>query len=424
MTKRIFSFFVPLATAFVLVACGSGGSGGQKIPDPMTDKSPTINLTPDPTPTPRTQSGTPQLVVWPPSTSGGSPIAGEPSSADTRLPRAPEDLQAADAILKLTTPTANTSPFLIPDNVMTIQGEWITPFVHDAWKEGWTGKDITIAVADDFTLDDLRQERRRVPKNRIINGVNRVVVEAITLTHGQIVSLIAGGERKLKVDYRVVGSRNTGSFEQGPYYGIAAEATLVERDVLTNQNGNTEAGTDLDLENIHILNLSLQSKELSLAPSAYWQNSLKRTTDSERGTLIVKAAGNKRVNAEWDMVNNALMESKYKDSTLIVGAIRAEDNSPAGHYSNAAGAYKTHFVVDVGSVEVGGVYVEGTSFAAPRVAGKAAILMQKFGGLTAAQYADIIKLTADDLGEKGVDEFYGHGRVNLERMLSPVGKMQ
>ncbi|WP_244903214.1 S8 family serine peptidase, partial [Xenorhabdus innexi] len=56
----------------------------------------------------------------------------------------------------------------------------------------------------------------------------------------------------------------------------------------------------------------------------------------------------------------------------------------------------------------------GTSMAAPHVAGAAAVLMQRFPYMTAAQISDVLKTTATDLGEKGIDARFGWGMLNLK----------
>ena len=74
--------------------------------------------------------------------------------------------------------------------------------------------------------------------------------------------------------------------------------------------------------------------------------------------------------------------------------------------------------------------VEGTSFAAPRIAGAAAIVKSKFPNLSGANVADILLLTADkDINDDGVDDFsspssvYGRGELDLSSALSPVGNL-
>ncbi|MBI6546670.1 MAG: S8 family serine peptidase, partial [Cyanobacteria bacterium NC_groundwater_1444_Ag_S-0.65um_54_12] len=68
----------------------------------------------------------------------------------------------------------------------------------------------------------------------------------------------------------------------------------------------------------------------------------------------------------------------------------------------------------------------GTSAAAPFVAGVAALINAKYGSGDAEQdtasWADRVKWrlaeTADDLGPPGFDPFYGHGRVNARRAIT------
>ncbi|HET6379520.1 MAG TPA: S8 family serine peptidase [candidate division Zixibacteria bacterium] len=63
------------------------------------------------------------------------------------------------------------------------------------------------------------------------------------------------------------------------------------------------------------------------------------------------------------------------------------------------------------------IIISGTSFATPNVAGVAALIRAKHPEWTAAQVAQRIKSTADDLGYPGWDNRYGHGRVNATRAL-------
>lgn len=56
----------------------------------------------------------------------------------------------------------------------------------------------------------------------------------------------------------------------------------------------------------------------------------------------------------------------------------------------------------------------GTSMASPHVAGAAAVLMQRFPYMTAGQISDVLKTTATDLGDPGLDDMYGWGMLNLK----------
>jgi len=193
-----------------------------------------------------------------------------------------------------------------------------------------------------------------------------------------------------------------------------------------------------------------------------------------KNVLIVKSAGNdseppngydifgdgKNVEGTTDIFENidiALIGSAFADNMLVVGALDANDEIAA--YSTIAGASydgsSYGFIVDDGTVSVvlnatttstgnlkltyeGSTVVgafdatltdtltvttQGTSFAAPRVSGKMAITSQKFPNLDAEQLVNLAKHTATDLGVTGVDQIYGHGKINLTGMLSPIGRL-
>ena len=55
----------------------------------------------------------------------------------------------------------------------------------------------------------------------------------------------------------------------------------------------------------------------------------------------------------------------------------------------------------------------GTSFAAPHVAGAAAVVWGAFPELTNDEVRALLEATSEDLGDPGFDETYGHGRIDL-----------
>ncbi len=59
------------------------------------------------------------------------------------------------------------------------------------------------------------------------------------------------------------------------------------------------------------------------------------------------------------------------------------------------------------------MYLAGTSMAAPHVAGAAALVLAEKGKMKPEQLAQLLYKTADDLGAKGFDANYGHGRLNV-----------
>src|SRR5438309_1629093 len=62
-------------------------------------------------------------------------------------------------------------------------------------------------------------------------------------------------------------------------------------------------------------------------------------------------------------------------------------------------------------------WADGTSMAAPAVSGVAALIIGKLGRLPPAQVIARVRVSADDLGKPGNDDFYGGGRVNALRAV-------
>ncbi len=155
-----------------------------------------------------------------------------------------------------------------------------------------------------------------------------------------------------------------------------------------------------------------------------------------QNAVFVKAAGNSGIAQEndidWDLGQQATF--------LIVGSV-----DPLGKISNfsnrpgeaclltngkcaSGNRLMDHFLVAPGEQilvsdgQGGLVRQSGTSLAAPLVSGAITLMHDRWSWLAAfpEETAQIILESATDLGDKGVDEVYGHGLLNVEASQSPL----
>ncbi len=136
----------------------------------------------------------------------------------------------------------------------------------------------------------------------------------------------------------------------------------------------------------------------------------------QRGTLLIAASGNGQ--AEGNVAN-------YPAAYPEVLAVSATDGSDVttgftttGRYVDIAapgvGVWSTAWDPRQGDTYTG---ANGTSAAAPYVAGIAALVMTIRPDLNAEQVAEVLVRSADEKGAPGKDSDYGYGRVNAFKAL-------
>jgi len=106
----------------------------------------------------------------------------------------------------------------------------------------------------------------------------------------------------------------------------------------------------------------------------------------------------------------------------VIGVSATDQSDVKASWSN----YGPHVAVAAPGVSIYSTYwnsgstyahMGGTSMAAPHMAGIAALLFAQDGTRTNATVRAIIEDSADDLGDAGWDQYYGHGRVNAYRAV-------
>jgi len=189
------------------------------------------------------------------------------------------------------------------------------------------------------------------------------------------------------------------------------------------------AGIDWCVENnMQVISMSLGTNEYSQA--------LKDACDNAyaAGLVLIAAAGN---SGDGDSnTNEVLYPAKYS-SVVAVAATDINDNTPTW----SAEGEEVELAapgVDVRSTWRDGTYEthSGTSAACPHVSGTAALVLassesaiQDYNGdgtpetngdgvWTNEEVRAVIRVTADDLGDSGHDNFYGYGLVDTEESVT------
>ena len=130
----------------------------------------------------------------------------------------------------------------------------------------------------------------------------------------------------------------------------------------------------------------------------------------DRGVLLVAAAGN-------DATSIKHFPAAY-DEVVAVTATDEHDD-PAGWTNFGDWVELGAPGVDIYSTvwDDSYAYKSGTSMSTPHVAGVAALVWSRFPYMTGNQVRFQLRQKADDLGDPGFDEYYGHGRIEARRAV-------
>jgi len=464
-----FQLLTIIAIASSLIGCGGGGSGGADVG----------NQTPAPTSAFSLSTAT-KLTSYP--SIGVASTDRLLSDYSTATLTFPEETQNSRKYYAATTPAESYGPqaHLGDLNAMA------------AWREGWTGKGTTISIIDDFNtrsnmtiaFDPVR--RRKDDSDYYGTYTADYTVSytiGTTVNHGTLVSNIAGGDfssaktrasvtLKVKKDSSLISGSCIIKTQFSKYYtptcsssfhgssyldgisqaavlitqrvpGVAAQALVIDNTVnLSSAQNPLKTVADLQghLQNsssVDVINLSLGA-EIPTSNRTFDEvmgEAQKFPLPRQINSVITVAAGNGGAPCATSNLNgcNAVavslaFQNQTKASTIVVGALAGTGTSEnIATYSTRAGILADRFILAQGNT---GFYanMQGTSFAAPRVAGVAAILKQKYPSLTASQISSVILLSANkDINNDGIPDFtgvspiFGHGKLSLSRALALAG---
>lgn len=219
----------------------------------------------------------------------------------------------------------------------------------------------------------------------------------------------------------IVGARNN-------YYGVVGVAPLcklyavkVLSDTGSGPTSGVIAGMDWCIANgIQVASMSLGS---SSPPSVAYASAVKRCQD--RGITIVAATGNSGFNSSFPYVGapaNSYRRDTSKASPIAVGSV--DQNGIIAGSSSRGGAHSEWNQV---TVVAPGVAIKstvlnnsyqnksGTSMATPHVAGLAALIYEKYPGISPVNVERRITSSATDLGDPGFDVNHGYGLINCDK---------
>lgn len=304
---------------------------------------------------------------------------------------------------------------LLPDAILNAFISTRDTKADQAWDMGWTGCDVKVGHLDDF----------------IGTGAHGDFAVSVTF---QVAPEIDHSAQQLS-------------------FGCDLAPGTQSRQILAAYNHFNDNG-------YHIVNNSFGGSRYNhgfcggperLLSEAIWNNAINdtirdpvfrnfagiinETTSYDENMLFVFAAGN---DAEFcfggvgacnlgaaSLLKLRETEPEAGARVLFVSSISDASRDTANQtilaaYAHPAGALKNDFIVAHDDV-FNAVDAIGTSYAAPRVVGAAALVRQKFPSLNGAGLKQVLLQSADDLGAQGVDEVFGHGRLNVINALSPIG---
>ena len=295
---------------------------------------------------------------------------------------------------------------------------------------GATGQGMTVAIIDTGIDMDHPEFAGR------INPLSYDVVNDRLLTgdvdfHGTWVAGVVGA------------NLGTGDV-QGVAYGVdilainAATPNLFPNGEAGFYNSDTAAAIRYAVDNnADVINMSLGGGSRSQAIA----DAIKYAADN--GVIVVIATGNASdrdgSNGGGSItanISNPAYEAggaEYAGHVIAVGSVGS--NGIVSDFSSACNGRDTRFCLvapgsNIYTTRDGGGYstVDGTSFAAPHVAGALALLMDAFPNLTGAQAVQIILETAFDRGQVNpnfnfANNDYGNGLLDLQAAMGPSGSL-
>ncbi len=278
---------------------------------------------------------------------------------------------------------------------------------HYAWADETGSRDVVIAILDtgvDYTHPDLKDNMWEDELGNhgwdFVNDNNDPMDDH---NHGTHVAGIAGA---VSSTYGVVGAA----------WQCSIMAVKVLPDSSPGSWGDVAAGIEYAADNgAHIINMSLGSQDSSVAVEIAVNYAY------DKGVLLIAASGNINMSPELKVVYPA-----KHHNVMAVGATDS-DNNRASFSCYGPELDMVAPGVDIKSTVIGGGYEddwEGTSMAAPFVAGVAALIASRFSGAGISwrpdDVKDILISNTHRLASSRWDAETGYGLLDARAALKAV----
>lgn len=357
-----------------------------------------------------------------------------------------------------------------------------TRYMADASSgSGLTGQGVWIGVIDDFVTEKdsvfrfPSVRRQKVTKSSVENssgsGSSTTTCSvphqwSTTWTHGALVEQIAGGRyaaRSIPLSlvvpnyisnpecvekfYGTVKLALEARLNVQETVGVAPAASIYRFPVVLGSTGDNKGQLETVLghlsnalaDSMDVVNMSLgiEAGASSDSPQKVVDDAVAAfPISTDVNAVITVAAGNSGLPCSvvslvgCNLVAVAMAgQDRTKDSTLIVGALTGEGNDQrVATYSNQPGFLMERFIWASGESYThsgsSGNWSQGTSFAAPRVAGAAALLRQRYPNLSSSEIVNLLLDSANrDMDNDGAEDFvrvsqnWGRGKLDLDAAL-------
>ena len=198
--------------------------------------------------------------------------------------------------------------------------------------------------------------------------------------------------------------------------GVSGVGWNLSHRMLRVSNSSSGNASLSDLTHAALTSVQAGDKVANVSYSGVGSSSVRSTGTQIKnlGGLLTWSAGNNGAVLNWG--------DRDADNVIVVGATTSGDSkssfSAYGRSVDLMAPGSGVFTTNTGS---GYAAVDGTSFSAPLTAGLIALIWSYNPSLTPNEVEAILKAGCKDLGAAGIDDTFGHGRINAFDSLTLAG---